>query len=351
VSGRARRASALLALAAMLATACSGGGAGSPTGGSAARPDGREAAKPPLVGFVDRTGLPSGANADLVTGAVIPVDWADLQPDGSGSLAHPNPIDRALETVASSRELAGVRLKIRVDAGLGAPAWLLDEAGSVPVAARDGSERGRLPRSWTDAYGAAYEKLQALLADSYDGQARVAEVVMSGCMTLFAEPLLRGNLTSQSLRDLTSAGLNVERDQACLRRAVHAHEAWKRTASSLALNPFQRVAADGSIGRDIAFALELARVCRDALGSRCLLQNNSIRWPPIDEYADLYAGMERLGPPIAFQTAAPARIGDWSRTLRWAAAHGARSVEVSRDYGTYDPARLAQIAQELSDNA
>jgi hypothetical protein len=108
----------------------------------------------------------------------------------------------------------------------------------------------------------------------------------------------------------------------------------------------------GGVRSDAGFALELGEWCRDELGPRCILQNNSIRWPLLDgsDYQELYAGIEALGPPLAFQTATPERIGDWVATLEWAVAAGAASVELNRSYDDYDSSALGEFAGRLEAN-
>ena len=79
--------------------------------------------------------------------------------------------------------------------------------------------------------------------------------------------------------------------------------------------------------------------CRYELGSRCVLENDSIRDPISglnSNYAQMYAAMTGasgpidltiikglnvdvpLGAPLAFQTAVASKIGDFWGTLEWA---------------------------------
>jgi len=79
---------------------------------------------------------------------------------------------------------------------------------------------------------------------------------------------------------------------------------WQHTRIGLALNPYRRIEADGSVVRDVGFTTQLMDYCRQQLGPQCVLENNSIRWPPITgDMAQVYAKMQQLGPPISFQTA------------------------------------------------
>ena len=93
----------------------------------------------------------------------------------------------------------------------------------------------------------------------------------------------------------------------------------------------------------------MMQYCRQVLADRCVLENYSIRWPlQPSPYPSMYESIKRLGPPIAFQTAAEARIGDWQRTLDWAADVGASSVELNRAYTKYQPDQLAAVARRFA---
>ena len=80
----------------------------------------------------------------------------------------------------------------------------------------------------------------------------------------------------------------------------------------------------------------MMRDCRKRLGSRCVLENNSIRSPirSLDpdrrhpHYERMYKAMTRHSSARAFQTATAERMGKCSKTLDWAADRGASYVEL-----------------------
>ena len=117
---------------------------------------------------------------------------------------------------------------------------------------------------------------------------------------------------------------------------VTAHRVWKRTRSGLAFNPAQFVTASGGRTVDDRFTAAMMRHCRDQLGSRCILENNSIRSPiaSLDpnpkrpHYQRMYRAMVRHHPARAFQTATAARMGKCARTLDWAVDRKAHYVEL-----------------------
>lgn len=285
--------------------------------------------KPLLTGVVDRNGPPPSSRADVVDGYVVQVRWSQLQPS-RGTFRHAA-LDRALRT--AKRDHA--RVKLRVLAGVHAPDWA-KRIGGAPVRLDDPHDglHGTVPRFWAPGFGAAYAGLQHRLADRYDGNRALAEVVMSRCTTFYAEPFVRQTADTSSRTALRRAGYTVARDKRCHREQVTAHRVWKQTRSGLALNPAQLVTADGGRRVDTGFTIAMMRHCRSTLAARCVLGNNSIRSPIAtlgDEYRRMYAAMARLAPGLGFQTATSARMGSCADTLDWAARQGAAYVEIPWD--------------------
>jgi hypothetical protein len=63
----------------------------------------------------------------------------------------------------------------------------------------------------------------------------------------------------------------------------------------------------------------------------------------------MYAQMEELGQPIAFQTAAEQRIGNLQAALQYAVTLGANSVELPGSYQTLaTPATFATTNDQLA---
>ena len=236
----------VVAVLAVLAVACSGGGGGSTAGDKQAARNARRAArqaarcqrratcpsvpdtglpgesspgttapsgplKPVLQGLLDRDGEPpSQYIPTAVRGWVVKVDWKDLQPAQNGPIAADNTIDRA---VAAARKL-GVGLKLRIYAGTAAPDWA-KALGGGPVSVVDpqGKEPGTIPRFWTGDFGKAYGDLQAKLAAKYDDVPEVREVVVSRCTTFFAEPFLRDKGDKGSVANMLAAGFTDSASQ------------------------------------------------------------------------------------------------------------------------------------------
>lgn len=291
--------------------------------------------KPLLTGLLSREGPPPAALAGVVRSWAVKVAWRDLQPTSSG------PLDTvALDEALAVARAAGTRIRLRVFAGAQAPAWA-KELGGPPVTLTDpfDGKVATVPRFWTPEFGRAYDDLQRQLAGRYDADPVVAEVVVSRCSAFYPEPFLRQTSVAANRTALLAAGYTVELDKACHREQVDAHRAWTTTRSGLAFNPAQLVSPTGAALTDDAFTVEMMTYCRTRLGSRCVLENMSIRSPisSLDQnpaqprYQRMYDAMSAQGPPLAFQTAVEDRIGDCAATLDWAIARGAASVELPRD--------------------
>ncbi|MGH8933612.1 MAG: hypothetical protein ACRDZO_24005 [Egibacteraceae bacterium] len=321
-------------------------------------PRAAEDLKDPIGGLIDNRSMPPRSHLQAVQAFVIGVPWADLQPMQSGPIVENNVIDQALREIRRRNlESPGLDLKIklRVFAGIHAPEWA-KRLGGKPlwVTNPQNGDGGTVGRFWTDEFGRAYEDLQVKLANAYDDDPEIREVVISRCTTVFAEPFIRNTGDRATGKALLEAGFTLEADSRCHQEQIGAHNVWERTRSVLSLNPYQ-IVAPGMFGRfrdaDNNFTQQMMRHCRAILGERCILQNNSLRYPPFETYASMYAYMRQLGPPIAFQTATREKIGELEGALEWAVRQGASSVEIFARYEEDYPAEaLVAFDQELKSN-
>ena len=367
VGARIWRAGALaLVVVSLLAavTGCSDDTAGDDTDASVTVPRNDSPAqapeaglKPQLAGVLDRQGMPRTRFLDQLDGFVLSVRWADLQPEPFGPLVADNAIDQAIAAVRAGP--SHFRLKLRVNAGVHAPEALKEQTGGGVQIGYEGPNsfeelEGTVPRFWTELHREAYADLQRRLAAAYDDVPEIQQVVITQCMTFYAEPMLRQAGMPDSTRALLAAGYTAEADEDCHRSAIDAHHAWVHTRSSMAFNPYQVVVAGKGAQTDTALSIEMMEHCRSVLGERCVLENYSLAWPLREggagNYDAIYEALERLGPPLSFQTAAASRIGDWEGALAWAAEVGAASVELNRGYPEYDTDDLAALRARLKAN-
>ncbi len=317
---------------------------------TAAPPDGL---KEPIVGLLDRQGEPK-AGYEL-SGWVVKSSWADLQPTAGGPIAEQNEIDDA---IVRAREL-GMVLKLRVYAGDEAPEWAKQLGGPpVPLVDPADGQTFTIGRFWTEPFGRAYADFQGLLAARYDDVAEIRETIVSRCTTVFAEPFIRQTAAAENLTTYAAAGLNDETDLRCFKEQVDAHDVWKRTRSDLAVSPYQSVQAKAAArdegraqrGGDLDIPEQVMRYCRERLGPRCVLENNSLRIEPRAQYEELYEVMRGLGRPLAFQTANGDKVGDLAATISRAADLGAASVELPISYRKAPASDLGPGVGRLSSN-
>lgn len=300
------------------------------------RADPQTGLKPLLGGIVAIESAPDQADLMGALGGVsVSVPWRVLQPVDEDALGDTSQVDRAIAAVRawSTRCDRDIGLRVRVLAGISAPPWAVEAAGA-PVLVKDpvDGKEGAAARFWTPSFGRAYDRLQRLLAARYDDVPEVREVSVSRCTTVYAEPFIRQASDASTVASLRDAGYTDELDQACQQSALEAHRVWQHTRSGYALNPAALFDGPGGAAgrRSAEVPLAAAATCRRLLAQRCVLENNSVRWPlQTGPYTDLYAGMTELGPPLAFQTAGPKRVGNLALAVRWAAEVGASSVETS----------------------
>lgn len=311
--------------------------------------------KTQIAGVIDRQGAPSSAYQQVVNGWVVQVNWADLQPVAGGPIVANNAIDAA---IANARNLnashAGLntRLKLRVYAGTGAPAWAKALGGSsLQLCERRGSNCGSVGRFWTPEFGAAYADLQTKLAALYDGIDVVREVAIDRCSTLSAEPFLRQINYSPNLAQYRAAGFTVAADQQCEREEIDAHRVWTQTRSSLALDPYTAVYPT-TTSVDEAFTESMMDYCRASLASLCVLGNNGLRdsdqGPDFDA---MYNAIKARGAPIYFQTATYSRLHSLPATLQLAIGYGAAMVELPMGYVHLQPSQLTGADAQLETRA
>lgn len=293
--------------------------------------------KPELSGLLDRQHAPTVHLAPDLSGWVVNATWAQLQPEQGGAIASNNPIDQAIALIRSNPAYAHMHLRLRVTAGVGAPAWVKSLGGApVYIFNTQDSVGGTVPRFWTTPVEQAYASLQTSLAAEYDNDPEIEDVSITGCMTMYAEPLIRETSSPGTIKNLLAAGYTAAADEHCQDEEIVAHEAWTNTHSSLAFNPYQVINANGSFSVNEAFTQGLMGYCRQVLGARCTLGNDSIRTPSNlgPNYPAMYAAIHAAGPTSFFQTATAARVGSLQSTILWAIAQGASDVELPSGYGT-----------------
>jgi hypothetical protein len=303
--------------------------------------------KPALAGLLNRDGPPPAGYAAVMGGFVVNVYWRDLQASQGAPIAPDNAIDQAISTLRQVDPSGRMGLKVRLYAGIYAPDWAKALGGApIPIVDPVTGESGTVGRFWTDAFGSAYTDLQSMLAAKYDSVPEVREITISRCTTAYAEPFIRDASSPTTVNGLLAAGFTEADDQRCLREEIVSHQVWTQTRSDLAFNPYQII--DGTGRSDEAFTESIMYVCRSSLGPRCVLENNSLRVPV--QYPQMYDHIQSLGPPIGFQTAVLAKVGDLGATLETAISLGAGSVELPAGFRELQISALADYNRRLQAN-
>jgi len=312
---------------------------GSTTSTSAAgEPPAPPGLKAVIRGLIDRDGQPpSGYPVDAW---VVQVDWSALQPAPGGPIAPNNAIDQAIAAARTMNAHGGhVALKLRVYAGINSPDWA-KQLGGPPFPVSDSGTSGMAPRFWTSAFTQAYAQLQTELAAKYDAVPELREVVISQCTTVFDEPFRRQVPDQSSLNAWLSAGYTMAADEACQHAEIDAHKVWQMTSSDLALNQFMPVVANQQSHVDLTFPEGVMQYCRQQLGVRCVLENNSLKSHPSPNLSRLYLAMQAAGGPITFQTASQNNVGDLAAAVQLGAQLGAASIELPMSYRNQSPSQL-----------
>lgn len=229
--------------------------------------------KEPNVGFMlrDRFNTADGFQA---RSSFINVDWASMEGTrGAFSGSGWTEINNLLNSLP-----AGNTARLRIFSGVYAPGWAKNLGGGAISITNPGiPDTGTVPRWWTREYLDAYAAFMTEVARRYDNDERVADVVMSGAMTFFAEPFIRSGTDTASNTRLFQAGLNEETDKAAFLSVADIHAAaFAKTRYSLATH-IQWQVVDGSTDhmtlswpkeRDLLLQL------RAKHGERLVIQNN-----------------------------------------------------------------------------
>jgi hypothetical protein len=340
VSTRARLALALLTPSILCAAVAAQPTASSASPAAVAQASDVITVKPVIQGLLDRQGAPPKAMLPVIHAYVVKVNWAVLQPTQGGPIAANNAIDVAIARVNKpDYAKLGMALKIRVVAGVGAPAWAKSLGGDpLPYYGSPayGGGSGTIGRFWTPEFGAAYTDLETKLAAKYDSVPAIREVTVPRCTTMYDEPFVRDLGDPRNVATLLAAGYTVAADKQCILDSIATQDVWKHTTTDVDFSPFPLITNPNG-RRDMAFTLSAMDQCRAILGLRCGLQNDSLSSAKIIDpsFLQLYAYMTTLGAPIELQTVAMADLGVPADVLAAAGTIGANSVELPSGYARW----------------
>ena len=292
---------------------------------------------------------------DYIKGYVAKVDWSDMQPSYAGqTFPDDNPVDAA---IAESESL-GLQLKVRVFFGANAPSWA-KHIGGDPITLNEPTQSGvtfTIGRFWHPDYIEAYRLFWQQFAERYNSSS-IIEVALSGPCTHWAEPDIRQSSDATNRATYAAAGYTLEADTAAQYAAIDAHVPLMKV-SARGCNPNQNgLVTAVSAERTVAYE----NYVRDTLGYYGAVGNNSLQYPypGTGQMATVYAGIDALGPPVYFQTATPARVGNLYQACLIGVAYGATMIELNGTTAQYTssevygmtPAQFDEVNAALAANA
>jgi hypothetical protein len=299
------------------------------------------------------------ANADmfpgLLGGIVVNATWSAIQPSETGALDF-STIDSALalvRTYNAATPLTPLGVKLRVYGGTNAPDWAKAIGGPISIVRNTAGCPNppcdlTIGAYWTTEYITAWRSLQALLAARYDAEPLIHQVAVTSCASQTDEPFVPTSDTG-SRANLMDAGLTDMAQQACLTGAFDDYAAWTNTLIDYTFNVYVKVGGGGTVP---AFTTTVMDLCRSTLGSRCVLDNHALSYPPNASDALVYANMQTLLGPINFQTQAPNGFAcEWTATIAQGLAYGASAIEVWPDskFNGLDSLQTSQVAELASE--
>jgi hypothetical protein len=264
------------------------------------------------------------AHPRVYVAAVINVTWAQIEPM-RGTYVF-DAIEDALATIATynaTYPAHPVVAKLRVYAGATSPSWLPPVAGgSVTITGL--MNPITIPTFWTAAYKTEWQSVQQALAARYDADPRIAEVGMTSCMSVTAEPFFIP-VDATSIAALHAAKFDDTQFQACLSGAMDDYAPWVLTPVDYSFNPFR--ATDGAktvYEQSVTTAIMTA--WRSTRGDLGVISNHDLECPLTSNLPPLYTELTALGAPMAFQGFGPNIT--WPSAMALGFATGASEIEI-----------------------
>jgi hypothetical protein len=264
------------------------------------------------------------AHPRIYVAAVINVTWAQIEPT-RGTYVF-DAIEGALSTIATYNATYPVHpvvAKLRVYAGATSPSWLPALAGgSVTITGL--MNPITIPTFWTAAYRAEWQSVQRALAARYDADPRIAEIGMTSCMSVTAEPFFIP-VDATSIAALHAVNFDDAQFQTCLGGALEDYAPWVLTPVDYSFNPFR--ATDGmKTLYEQAVTTPIMMAWRSARGNLGVISNHDLECPLGSNLPPLYTELTALGAPMVFQGFGPAIM--WPSAMALGFATGASEIEI-----------------------
>lgn len=261
----------------------------------------------------------------IYAAAVLLATWDQLEPQRGrfdfSVLDHAIANLRSYNAAHPATPMVG---KLRIFSGLHAPDWVLHLDGG-PVTLVRGTRSAAFPHFWSVPYRKAWRELQTALAAHYDNNPLIAEVAVSSCSSVSAEPFAVP-LSPANRGPLAAAGYTTASMQACLMGAIDDYAVWRHTAIDYTFNPMRILVSEAPPGTGAAFTIKVMRRFRATYGARAVIANHGLQPQTIPQAIPIYSEFKQLGPPLEFQTLRPHE--DWDAVFAKARAYGVTELEI-----------------------
>lgn len=274
------------------------------------------------------------ASSPGLTGTVVDVSWSQLEPS-QGTFDF-STLDSDLALISaynSAHSGATLGVKLRVWAANDAPGWAKTLDGA-PISTDVNNQPATVGQWWKSDYRAAWAALQSALAQRYDGNSLINEVVVASCASLTDEPMIMAASPDVSSVLLNDGWTNAAQ-QSCLDGALSDYAPWHHTAIYFPFSPFTTISASGQRGIDDSVTAEVMQRCAGSLSSGgpwCILGNNALGASQsgtfvYNEINSLYAA-DPNNTAVAFQMNSPAPTATAAcQAVDVAVAEHANSIE------------------------
>ena len=274
------------------------------------------------------------ASSPGLTGTVVDVSWSQLEPS-QGTFDF-SMLDADLASVSAYNNAhpgATLGVKLRVWAANDAPGWAKTMDGA-PISTDVNNQPATVGQWWKSDYRAAWAGLQSALAQRYDSNSLIDEVVVASCASLTDEPMIMAaspDVSSVLLAD----GWTDAAQQSCLNGALSDYAPWHHTAIYFPFSPFTTISSSGQRGIDDSVTAEVMQRCAGSLSSGgpwCILGNNALSASQsgtfvYNEINSLYAA-DPNNTAVAFQMNSPAPTATAAcQAVDVAVAEHANSIE------------------------
>jgi Beta-galactosidase len=300
------------------------------------------------------------ASSPGLTGTVVDVSWSQLEPsEGTFDFSTLDADLTAVSAYNTAHPGATLGVKLRVWGANDAPGWAKTMDGTS-ITTDVNNMTATVGQWWKPDYRAAWAALQVALAQRYDNNPLINEVVVASCASLTDEPMVMAaspDVASVLLAD----GWSDSAQQACLDGALSDYAPWQHTAIYYPFNPFTTISSSGQRGIDDSVTAEVMQRCADSLSSGgpwCILGNNALDSSQggtfvYSEINSLYAA-NPSNTVVAFQMNSPADVGTAPcQAVAVAVSEHASSIEFWPQTGAnlgftgYSPATLQGWGNDL----